>query len=174
MARKRRGKNMRNYLRGNVDENLVLLTLDPVTAVLVVFDEAVIQRTLATSIVATWSMRDFSVGAGDGPVMVGVSHSDYTTAEIEEWIETSSSWSPADKIGQEIAKRQIRMVGTFRAAGQAGGATLLSDGRPIKTKLNWMLQNTTTLNLWAYNLGTSALSTGAAVNVQGHVNLFSV
>ncbi len=166
---------MQGYMKGAVDENLSLGTLNPLTLVSVIFDETVSEKALVASIVCNWSMRDFTVTANDGPIMVGVAHSDYTDAEIEEVIENAGSWNTADKIQQrEVGRRLVRIVGTFPAAAQSGGSTVLNDGRNIKTRLNWMLATGQTLRLWAYNLGTSALGTTVpTVHLQGHANLFN-
>ncbi len=166
---------MAGYMKGSVDERLALLTLGATTLLSIDFDDAtVIERTLVSSIVASWTMGDYTVVANDGPVMVGVAHSDYTDAEIEEVIENTGSWNAGDKIQQrEVSRRLIRIVGIFGVSGQAGGPTVLRNGQPIKTKLNWMLETGQTLSLWAYNLGNSPLTTGAIVHLQGHANLFT-
>lgn len=118
-------------------------------------------------------MSDFTIGAGIGPFLVGIAHSDYTAAEVEAWIEQTQSWNEGDLIGQEIAKRKIRIVGTFHNFGDAATTFTLNDGKPIATKLGWILIQSQQLSLWAYNLGTAAVATTVpTVNVQGHVNLF--
>jgi len=169
----RRRRSMGRYLRGRIDENLALGTLAPVTLISVIFDETVIEKSLISSIVATWSMRNFTESGNDGPILVGVAHSDYTDGEIEAVIESTGSWNVGNKIEQEIAKRLVRIVGTFESSNQALGAAVLNDGKPIKTKLNWSLVTGQSLRLWAYNLGGSALdTTDPTVHVEGHANLF--
>ncbi len=172
-GRPRKGRSMSNYLRGNVDEQLDLGTLAARTAIQIAFDETVDERTRITSLVATWAMDQFTVAAGDGPIMVGVNHSDYTLAEVQEWIDNTGSWSSGDLVSQEVGRRKIRMAGVFEASAQAGGAYALNDGKPIKMKLNWDLNSGQGLELWAMNLGDSALATTIpSVFVQGHANLF--
>lgn len=177
-ARRRGGSRraMGAYIRGNVDEELALGTLAAKTLVLAAFDEVVSEKTFVSSLVATWTMTDLTEVGGDGPIMVGVAHSDYTAAEVEEWIENTGSWNEADMIQQrEVGRRLIRRVGVFQPTGAAiTSATVLNAGRPIKTKLNWTLISGQTLDLWAYNMGSSALeTTDPQVRVQGHVNLWS-
>ncbi len=170
-----RRRRMGRYLRGNVDESLGLGTLASRTAVLAAFDETVVERTLVSSIVATWRLADMTQGAGIGPIMVGVAHSDYTQAEIEEWIETTGSWNEGDLIQtKEVSRRLIRNIGTFRGDGVSGvGIDVLTNGKPIKTMLKWILTTGDTLNLWAYNLGGNPLATTVpTVFVQGHANLW--
>ncbi len=166
---------MGRYLRGSVNTSLSLGTLAGATLISVDLGDAVTETTLISSFVATWMMSDFTGSAGDGPISVGVAHSDYTDVEIEEYIETVGSWEVGDLIeSREIGKRFVRRVGTFATLGGGVNETsVLNDGRPIRTKLNWLLQTGQTLSIWAYNEGTSALATTVPiVRVQGHANLW--
>ncbi len=178
MARKKASRRrMRGrYLKGNVDEGLALGTLGSNVLVGVLFDDSVTERTRVSSVVATYSMSEFTQATGDGPIMVGLAHGDYTDAEVEEFIEQTGSWAEANLVGREVANRKVRILGTFPSAAGAGVASeavALNEGRPIKTKLNWVLTTGQTLRLWAYNLGASALATtDPAVRAQGHANLW--
>ncbi len=170
----RRRRRSRKYLRGNVDEDLTVGALIAKGAGSGSFDESVNERTLVSSIVATWTLDEWTVATGTGPLVVGVCHSDYTTAEIEAFIENAASWNEGDKIGQEIAKRLIRRIGEFDISDTAVAHDVLNDGKPIKTKLNWMLLQGQTLRLFFYNTGTATISTATAavVRCNGHVNLW--
>ena len=138
-------------------------------------DETVEERTRCSSLDATWSMSNFTPAQGDGPILVGVAHSDYTAAEIEEVIENTGSWTEGSKVEQEIAKRLVRVIGTLRSLTGATENDVLNDGKPIKTKLNWILNSGDTLKIWAYNIGGSALATtDPEVNVFGHANLWAL
>ncbi len=169
-------KNMGKYIRGNVDEALPLGTLSGKAVVAIVFDEVMVEGGRITSVVGSYAMEGFTPTAGDGPIRVGLAHSDYTAAEIEEFIENAGSWDPGNKISQEINSRRIREVGVFSSEGQGvaavGGPVTLNDGKPIKTKLNWYLTTGDTLDLWAYNSGGGNLTTGAEVHLSGHANIF--
>ncbi len=172
-AAKRRGSGRRRrYLRGNVEESLALSTLANNTLVLATFSGAVIERTLVSSIVGTWSLKDLTEVVSDGPVIVGLAHSDYTAAEIEAVIENTGSWSEGDLVAQEIAKRKIRIVGTFEELGGDISTAVLNDGVPIKTKLNWILTTGQTLDMWAYNAGSGGLTGTAQLHCFGHANLW--
>lgn len=162
---------MGRYIRGNVNEVLALGTLAAVTLVSVVFDDSVSERTLISSLVASYSIEGLALVAGDGPVMIGIAHSDYSDAEIEAWIENAQGWREADQIAREVGQRKVRVIGTF-SQNVADGAQVLNDGKKIKTKLNWILNAGQTLDLWAYNLGSGALTTGSVVYANGHVNLW--
>ncbi len=179
MARKGRGRGKRSmgrYIRGNVDENLALGTLAAATLVGVLFDETVNERTYVSSIVATWNLSDFTEAADVGPIVVGIAHGDYSDAEIEAFIENTGSWNEGDLVQQrEVGRRLIRKVGTFGADGPVDSATslTLNDGKPITTKLGWILLQGQTLRYWAYNPGAAAVSTtDPNVRLSGHVNLW--
>ncbi len=168
---------MGKYIRGNVDELQALGTLGPLVVISSAFDEQVVDRTLCSSLVATWSLADMTQKLNVGPIMVGIAHSDYTSAEIEAFIENTGSWNEGDKVqSKEVGRRQIRVIGTFPSPSEPGaglGVATLNEGRPIKTKLNWILVEGRTLRVWAYNLGSAALdTTDPKVRVQGHANLW--
>ncbi len=164
---------MGRYLRGSVDETVSMGTLGATTSVKEDFDNTVNERTLVSSIVATYSLANFTADAADGPIMVGVAHADYTVAEIDEFIEASGAWDEGNKVAQEQQKRQIRRIGVFASPPTAAEDVVLNDGKPIKTKLNWILNQGQTLSLWAYNMGSSPLATTVPVaHAQGHANLW--
>ncbi len=173
---KGRGKRMNKYIRGRVNENLSFGTLAGATLVSVIFDETVIERTRVSSVEATYAIENLTVGSGDGPIMVGLAHSDYTDAQIEEVIENAGSWNEGDLVQQkEVGRRLVRTIGIFSAGDGIGSVVsdVLNDGKPIKTKLNWILITGQSLRLWAYNLGNSSLATTVpVVHCEGHANLW--
>jgi len=165
MARKK-GKFPSRYLKGRVDEGSGDLgTLAKNAAQVASFDEVVDERTKVSSVIASWAIEDMS--SQDGPIEVGLMHGDYTAAELEEFIENAGSWNESDLLqSREVAKRLIRSVGMM-----TGADARLNDGKPIRTKLNWILNEGQTLDLWVYNHG-DALTTGAELFVVGHANLW--
>jgi len=174
----KRRRSMGGYLKGNIDESLSLGTLASLTLVSDTWDETVVEKTFVSSIVAIWSLSDFTPAIGDGPILVGVAHSDYTDAEIEAVLENTGSWDQGDLVQQETARRLVRIIGKFEleavAGSTFGGASVLNDGKPIKTKLNWTLVTGQTLRHWAYNLGSSPIATTVPLlKVSGHANLWS-
>ncbi len=170
---KRKFARRKRYIRGNVDELLTLGTLAGVTLVGTQFDEVVEERTLVSSIDVVLSMTGFTKATDDGPIQVGIAHSDYSDAEIEEVIESTGSWTEGDKIEQEKAKRLIRTIGIFDNPASASESVSLHDGVKLLIKLNWILTTGQTLRLWAYNLGSSAIgTTSPVVRCQGHANLW--
>ncbi len=174
MAKARRRRRMGRYIRGGVDENLGLGTLAAATLVSAIFDNVVNERTLISSLVASWSLSNWTPIESVGPIVVGVAHSDYTDAEIEEYIENLNSWDEGALIqSREINRRLVRRVGQFDIPASATESSVLNHGKPIKTKLNWILLQGQSLRYWAYNQGTAAIATtNPDVRLQGHANLF--
>ncbi len=174
MAKKSsRGKKMGRYIRGNIDLDFALGTLAAQTGLRTALAATVAERTLISSVVAQYSMSGYTVLDNVGPITVGFSHSDYSLVEIEQWIEqTTGAWSEADLVAREISNRKIRKIGTFDPV--VGLATMtLNDGKPIRTKLNWILNAGQTLAFWAYNQGAVAVgTTDPDVHMSGHANLW--
>jgi len=113
----------------------------------------------AISAIGSWDLVGLT--AGDGPIVVGFAHSDYTDVEIEEAIEALTAISLGDKIAQEKANRLVRVVGVL-----SEGDTALNNGMPVKTRLNWAIPIGKFVDLFIYNDGVQ-LTTGAAVNFNG-------
>ncbi len=176
LAKRGRGRGKRRmgrYIRGNIDEGVGIGTLAGVTLISTTFDETVNERTLVSSIVATWAISNWTAIASNGPFLVGVAHVDYSAAEIEAVIENTGSWDEGDLVQQEVANRKVRIVGTLVPAGSAAESSRLNDGRPVKTKLNWILNQGDTLQAWVYNTGSVATATTTpTLRVQGHANLW--
>ncbi len=164
---------MGKYMKGGVEEILALGTLASRTLISDIFDNVVEEKTLVSSLVASWSLGQFTQAVNDGPITVGVAHSDYTDPEIETVLESTGSWKQGDLIQQEIGLRKVRIIGTFQQVDISLGNAVLNNGKPIKTKLNWLLMTGQSLRLWAYNGGASALATtDPSVKCIGHANLW--
>ncbi len=165
MARHSRKRSRRGrIIKGVVDEALTLGTLASTTLVGGAYDDSVQQRTFLISHTAVWYLRNAT--ALEAGVLCGFAHSDYSDAEIEEFIENTGSWDEGDLIGQEVGKRKVRIVGQF--SGLTSDLAL-NDGKPIYTKCMWILNSGDSLRLWAYNLSGGALTTGSVMTNSGHV-----
>ncbi len=114
-----------------------------------------------TSIRSTWTMRGAT--PDEGPIMLGYNHGDYTVTEVKENIE-SQGLSPAGKIEREQANRLVRQIGAFQGAGQD---KVLNDGKPIRTKLNWIIQDGIGLEFFAMNQSGAILTTGSIIELFG-------
>ncbi len=169
----RKGGSFRAYIPGPIDESFALGTLSASSIIISTLGEVVTEKAWLSSIKAAWSLKNYTVATDDGPIMVGIAHSDYTAAEIEAWIENTAGWSQSDLVAQEVAKRKIRKVGVFESPATALDDAVLNDGKPIRTKCGWMLMTGQTISLWAYNMGDSNLATtDPDVHVQGKANLW--
>ncbi len=170
MAKRRK---FRRYLKGRIDFELAIGALAGNTTISGAETNVLDETAWLSSVKATYAMNDFALLAGRGPMWVGLAHSDYTTAEIEEWIEEGASWTTGDKIAtREINRRLIRQIGVFANSGVASNVDALNDGRPIRTKCGWSLSTGQTVRFWAYNSGSVTLSSGALLHVNGHANLW--
>lgn len=172
---KGRGRKFRRYLKGKIDERLVITSLTTLDVTVEAVDDTVVEPAWLTSVKATYALAAWTPVLNAGPIVIGVSHSDYSAAEIEEWIENSGSWNQSDLVNQEIAKRKIRQIGVFQPeVASASTVVTLADGRMITTKCGWLLSEGMTVKFWAYNSGTVDVSaaTAASVNIQGHANLW--
>ncbi len=160
---------MSKYQRIDCHSTLALSTLAANTVLAVnASADVAIDTGRVTSAEITYDIEDHTVG--EGPLAVGLAHSDYTVAEILEFLQLATGFDRGDKGGQEIAKRLIRRVGTF--TGGSDGE-VLNDGKPIKTKLNWVLTEGKTVQAWIINLSSGALTTGTRYNVNGKLNFFN-
>ncbi len=120
-----------------------------------------------TSVDVVWAMRDHT--AAEGPITVGFSHPDYTDTEVLECL-TASVLSPSHKVQQEQESRLVRVVGTFPGILAEES---LNDGKPIKTKLNWLVADgDVACNIFALNSSGATLTDGSDIVVTGQINGF--
>ncbi len=162
---------MGKYLKGNIDDEVAITSLASKDVVGAAPDETVGQRTRITSVVVGVGLNDNTAVAGAGPIVVGIAHSDYTDAEIEEYLETTGQWDEGDLVAQEHGRRKVRILGEFPGLDTS---EVLWNGAKRKFKLNWILNSGDGLRLWAYNSGDQGISgaTTPAVVLNGHANLF--
>ncbi len=174
---KRRRRSFKNYFKARIDIVIDVGTLAAQTGIRGLTADAVDEKSICSSVKATYTISDQTPAADVGPIDVYVIHPDYTLVEVEEFIENTASWSRNDMVAQEIANRRIRLVGTFPTAksGAAVEALVINDGKPITTKLNWTLRSGQGLGFVVYNNGTAAFATtDPDVRVSGHANMWEV
>ncbi len=160
---------MKKYQRIQVSSAIALGTLASNTVIAgVTTADTAIDTGKVSSIVAGWDLEAHT--AGEGPIAVGVAHSDYSATEILEYLTLATGFDRGDKIAQERQGRRIRRVGVF---GGGLADVSLNDGVPIKTKLNWVLVEGDTIQSWALNLDGSSLTTGTLLNIQGNLNFWN-
>ncbi len=132
--------------------------------------DSVSDRTYVSSVEAVYTLREVAAAA-DTPIVVGFAHSNYTGAEIEEYLENANAWDEGDLVAQEQNRRQIVIVGTFAVLGT--GNQTLNDGKPIKKKAKGMiLKEGQQIDFWAWNKSGNQLTTGADFVINGHANLW--
>ncbi len=169
----RKRRKFRQYIKGRIDFSFLLGTLGAKVVISGSEAQVAIEKAWLSSIVCTHTMQNFTKAGVDGPITIGVAHSDYTNAEIEAWLENQGSWDRGNMVQQEINKRKIRLIGTFAGPADAGRTAELNEGRPIRTKCGWQLLTGDTVRIWAYNEGSSALAgTDPVVSQTGYANLW--
>ncbi len=108
----------------------------------------------------TWS----NVANLDGGLLFGVAAPGLTEAQIEEFLEATSSIDKLDIVANERANRKVRVIGAF---GSDPGNTSAADenafngGRAVSTKLNWLVPIGGTVTMWGYNFSTGNFVTGS-------------
>ncbi len=120
------------------------------------------------SVIASYSWSDIAAVIDDG-LTFGFAHSDYTAAEIEECLEVAASIDLGDKIAQEQANRLVREIGTISQSGSvaANSGAMYNDGKPVKTRLNWLMSTGDQLGLWVRNASGVVYTTGSDLTVAG-------
>ncbi len=106
--------------------------------------------------------------ADDG-CQFGLAHSDYSAAEIEECLEAQGAIDLGDKLAQEQSNRLVREIGIMSGGDSAAGGIMFNDGRPVKTRLNWLLAAGDQLQLWIRNSSAVIWTTGSTVSVTGNL-----
>ncbi len=170
LAKRGRGKRRapRDWTKIPVDETESLSTLADNTALIqALITSALTHDYRCTSIKVQWSLANLT--AGEGPIQVGVAHGDYSLAEIEEFLEQDAPTGPNSLVEREVAGRLIRRVGVFSGVA---AEEVLNDGKPIRTRLNWLIADGQRINSWVYNNSGASLTTGALVRTFGECNGF--
>jgi len=174
---KRHGKRRRRfgrYIRGSIDETTSFLNLNTRVLTTAIFDSVVNERTFVSSVVSTYALSEFTLVQGSGPIVVGIAHSDYSITELTEWLTQTGGWNETDLVAQEIGKRKIKLVGTFESPALVTEVVRLNDGKQIRTKCGWILNQGQSLQLWVFNSGDTSVGSGSTpvVRMQGHANLW--
>ncbi len=161
MAKHRKGRSSgKRYFQVSISNSLGAIAAGDV----VKLDQGntVTDRVYALWAKGVWSFQENT--AGEGPLMVGLSHSDYTAAEVEECLEAGGSWDEGDKVANEQAARKVRRVGIFDGIADE---ERLRDGQQMFTKLGFYIEDGKTIASWARNQDASARTAGSSVNFNG-------
>lgn len=156
-----------NMKKVQLDSSLALSTLALNDVVSGDFIAAGDESFRLLNIQGLWSMRGITVG--EGPVVFGVAHGDYSAAEIEECLEVATGLTRGDKVAKEQGDRLVRRIGLFDASE---ADQEINDGKPIHTRLNWHITEGQTIQMWAWNKsGANPMTTGAVLLFQGSLTV---
>ncbi len=150
--------------RVRLTPSLGLGTLATLTALTVAVTPASSSTYRCISIDTVWN--GVGVTQTGGPFTVGYAHSDYSVGEIKECIEASAAIDVGNKVASEQANRLVRIVGTMDFDVAFRGD--LNDGKPVKTRLNWLIAIGQSVNAFVYNEGTVAI-TGSTLKLTGNM-----
>lgn len=167
-AKQRRGRNNKNFVAIPFEVTLALGTLADGTVIVVDslatdFDDDIYLISLDLT-----AQLD-NQASGEGPIHVGVAHSDFTNTEILEYLDVDPTQRD-DKIAQERVKRGllIKKVGQFPIGAVGAQQMVLNAGVPIRKKLRMLITEGFQLQLYAINRGTGA-TTGRVVHFSGTI-----
>lgn len=155
---KHKGKGRGRFAAVRCEANLALSTLANVTVIRVGLHDI-------TAVRGLWSIScDLNIAlkgmtAGEGPLIIGVSHSDYTVGEIKECLE-ADTLDFGNKVEMEQAQRKVREFGVISAVGVAEA---LNDGKQIRVKTGFYLEEGKGLDLWVWNKSGGSLAGGAVI-----------
>lgn len=169
MAKPRRARRKRafNLRRVRVSATVATGALAAADVIVAAVTAAVTDPLRIMSVNLTYNWAAIAALADDG-LEFGLSHSDYSAAEVEECLEQSGSIDLGSKIAQEQANRLVRSIGLISGSVTTiNGGLMFNDGRQLKTKLNWRMSSGDTLNLWIRNGSGVIWTTGGAVVCQG-------
>ncbi len=127
-----------------------------------IFSNDFLESFWANSFHGTWSIRNHTIT--EGPITVGMAHSDYTVTEILEKLVADEANNRGDMVAREQSRRKVRRVGAF---GGANTDEVLNDGKLIKLALKFKIPNTMNLAMWARNQSGASLTTGTQVLING-------
>ncbi len=103
--------------------------------------------------------------AGEGPIEVGIFNGDLSDAEMLESLDASPT-GPEDIIAKERLRRPVRRACFL--SGQATGE-VVNDGKPVRVKLNTLLDAGVELELFFVNRDSAAFTTGTILSVMGQI-----
>ncbi len=163
--RRRRRFNLRKVRISGSTPVGALATLDLTTGA---FCPVAAESYRVMSIDITWGLVDLGATQDDGQEF-GVAHSDYSAAEVEACLESTTSVDQGDKTAQELAGRLVRTIGSFQGAAGTGAGLSFNNGRPKKTKLNWLIGSGDGINTWIRNGSGNVYTTGAQLSRLGNM-----
>lgn len=163
MAKKRRGRSG-VYRRVPFTVSLALSTLASKTLLSGTLLNAADDTYRWLSIEYTAHLKDGT--SNEGPIGFGVFDGDYSDAEAEACLEAVGALSIGDRTSIEAAGRFVRRLGQLTPEN-----AIYNDGKVTKARLNWLQVTGKQPKFYAYNMDSSALTTGAVLHMSGYVNV---
>ncbi len=161
---KHKGKRRSGVIAVEVDGSLALSTLasETVLASNISPSESVEGNTLyAISADLLISLRNMT--AGEGPIIVGCAHDDYSVTEIQEALQ-ADNLDFTNKIEQEQGRRQVRRWGQFAVISSQ---EVLNDGKPLRVYIRIPMELGHQIKIWAWNKSGAVLTTGGVLTWSG-------
>ncbi len=164
MARKRRrkSKNRRNFVAIPFSQAVALSTLADETVLKTGLAQSMGEDIFVISVDLSIHIKDNTTG--EFPLFFGISHGDYTVAEILEAVNAEQT-DPDDKIAMEHGRRQVRKIGGIHGTEALG--VQFNDGKTIRQKIGFSVGDGHTLDFWVKNQSGGALTTGAVIELDG-------
>ncbi len=100
------------------------------------------------------ALRDLT--PGEGPLEVGICHSDYSTTQVLEKLEADPF--ALNEVVLEQARRRVRRIGTFSGLAES---EVLNNGTTISFKARFMMREGTQPSIWIRNKSGAVLTAGA-------------
>ncbi len=163
MAKKKASRRRSRLAVINVSETLALTTLAD-NAVVAVDSDPFGREFYAISADLYWAMKNHT--AGQGPIILGIAHNDYTDVEVAEALNLTGMEDPGDKIAYEQGRRLVRRAGQFSGVGTD---EVLNDGKVKRVRIGFVITDGFSLGFWAQNKSDAALTTGTIVDIQGKI-----
>ncbi len=146
-----------SVIKFDFNRTLTTLALDGLTSINVLGTNLE-RAAYAISLDCYWTLRGLTVG--EGPLQVGMAHSDLSTTEIGEAL-IAEPTGPGDIVEREQSSRPVRNSGVF--SGFAANE-VLNDGKPMRTKLGFTLDEEQNVLMWVKNISlANPMTTGAAI-----------
>ncbi len=120
-----------------------------------------------------FSVTNFT--AGQGPVIIGLADGELTVAEIAACLDVNGPVDRNDRAAHEASERPVWPLVAFMGDGiygsEGGGVTLAGGASPHEKVIRWTFSNPEGADLFAFNMGSAALSAGT---IRYHFRAFGV
>ncbi len=101
---------------------------------------------------------------GDGQIIIGIANDELTAAEIAECLTVDGPLNRNDRVAEEQVMRAVFPLFAipFKTLASQQG---IHDNRPFEDTIRWTFSNPEGWTLFAFNMGSSALTTGGVIQL---------